>query len=259
LVSPSARDNLRTYLWYSGSIHAAGVVLLFIFLRPALNNADKSTMYSVDFIGSQEQTLAAAPASSKMAVVKEEEAPPAPQPAAQPQPVAPPVAAKPQTDDITLSGKKHKLTPPSLLLPKPSILAHLPKPTALSAAPAEQQQAAPQAQQTAAATAGQSASTGVSADFPNFPYPWYISRVRAALWNEWSSRMPHGGMMSAVVTFKIARDGAAQNITIEKSSSNKLFDYAAQVSAEEAGPFPPLPPDYRQAQLTVHVEFKTTQ
>lgn len=104
-----------------------------------------------------------------------------------------------------------------------------------------------------------SSEGGVKAEFPDFPYPWYITQVRAALWNEWSGRMPRSGQVSAVAVFKIQRDGTIKNLKIEKSSGNKLFDFAATASVQNALPFPPLPDDYEKDELTVHVEFKIVE
>ncbi|HAF95572.1 MAG: hypothetical protein A2021_06340 [Elusimicrobia bacterium GWF2_52_66] len=93
-------------------------------------------------------------------------------------------------------------------------------------------------------------------DTANFPYPWYITQVREALWNAWTARMPSGGALKCTVKFDITRDGAAKNVTVETSSGNRLFDYAAQSSLESAAPFPALPEDFYEDRLTVHVEFK---
>ena len=93
-------------------------------------------------------------------------------------------------------------------------------------------------------------------DTANFPYPWYITQVREALWNAWTAKMPSGGALKCTVKFEIARDGAAKSVMVEKSSGNRLFDYAAQSSSESAAPFPPLPEDFYEDRLTVHVEFK---
>jgi len=93
-------------------------------------------------------------------------------------------------------------------------------------------------------------------DSDNFPYPWYITQVREALWNAWTGKMPSGGALRCTVKFTIKRDGNIKSVSVEKSSGNRLFDYAAQTSAESAAPFAPLPDDFYEDSLTVHVEFK---
>jgi protein TonB len=230
---------MRQYILYSGTFHLAMALALFVFLKPALDKAAQSSVYSVDFIGSQSQAPLQAPSA---------------QPAAQAavQQAAPPQAAK---DYIPL-GKK--AAPGAFVLPAPSVLkgAKLPPPS-LAAAPKSDAQPAQETAQPAEQSSGGSGE--VSADFPNFPYPWYITQVRAALWNEWSSRMPSSGAAAAVVTFRINRAGRVEGLRTEKTAGNKLFDFAALASVDQASPFPPLPADYGQPTLTVHVEFKSSR
>jgi len=221
---------VKQYLIFSGTFHVAAAAALLLVFRPALNRAAQQTIYAVDFVG--------APAQEAAPVRPAQPAPPAAQQTAQ--------KSAPASREIT--DRPYKLSPPSVLakyrLPQPKA-----EPAAAPApAPARQD-----------ADAQQDSSGGVSADFPNFPYPWYITQVRAALWNEWSLRMPNAGAIGAVAQFRISRAGRVEGLSIEKSSGNKLFDFAALASVEQAAPFPPLPADYRQDTLTAHVEFRTMQ
>ncbi len=106
---------------------------------------------------------------------------------------------------------------------------------------------------------GQPPGGAMTAEFPNFPYPWYITQVRASLWNQWSARMPSGGRLAAVIGFQIGKGGAVSAIKAERSSGNKLFDFAAMSAVEASAPFPPLPREYKQKTLSVHVEFKVAE
>ncbi len=83
-----------------------------------------------------------------------------------------------------------------------------------------------------------------------------ITQVRTALWSHWSRRQPRGSRMSSVVRFKIMRDGTARGIEVEEKSGNSLFDYAALSAVRGSTPFPPLPDDFPERSLKVHVEFK---
>jgi len=236
---------MRQYLLYSGTAHLAAGVLLFFFLKPALDRAAQSSVYSVDFIGSQAESPLQAPAAQKTAS--------APTAAVQ-------QAAQAPKDYIPVSAKNVRQKYAPFALPAPSVLKNMklrqpPKPWPDAApAPAAENAAAP----ASAEPQPDAGSGGVSADFPNFPYPWYITQVRAALWNEWSSRMPSSGAASAVVVFRITRAGKLEGLRTEKTAGNKLFDFAALASVDQAGPFPPLPADYKQPTLTVHVEFKSS-
>ncbi|MBT3393130.1 MAG: TonB family protein [Elusimicrobiaceae bacterium] len=97
---------------------------------------------------------------------------------------------------------------------------------------------------------------GLRMDFPNFPYPWYITQVRNLLWQEWKKREPSPGYL-CLVSFAILKNGKIDNLLIDKNSGNKTFDYVALSSTKNAAPFPALPKDYKKDDLTVTVEYKT--
>ncbi|OGS13221.1 MAG: hypothetical protein A2234_01495 [Elusimicrobia bacterium RIFOXYA2_FULL_58_8] len=126
----------------------------------------------------------------------------------------------------------------------------LPKPSVLSGgATLFDAQDAPQA-------GDEQNSTALVTDSKNFPYPWYIAQVREALWNSWTGKMPSGGNLRSTVKFTIKRNGDIKNVAVEKSSGNRLFDNASEAAAQSSAPFPPLPDDFFEDTLTVHVEFK---
>ena len=96
----------------------------------------------------------------------------------------------------------------------------------------------------------------IQTDFANFPYPWYITQVRNAMWIEWEKRRPAGNVLSALVSFSIVRDGKLKNVEVQRSSGDDTFDFAATSAVINAGPFAPLPMYYEKDELTVVVEFK---
>ena len=107
-------------------------------------------------------------------------------------------------------------------------------------------------------TAGQGgAEKTVQASFTNFPYPWYITQVRNALWNAWQQTKPKNNRgLSALVSFNIDKNGAVFEVQIEKSSKDDAYDYAAMSAVKNSNPYPPLPKDFEKEILTVTVEFK---
>jgi protein TonB len=60
----------------------------------------------------------------------------------------------------------------------------------------------------------------------------------------------------AVVTFQILRDGTVKNPQIVQRSGNSTLDYSALRAVMDAGPFPPLPPNYRGGQADVELRFQ---
>lgn len=211
---------MRAYLLYSSSAHFLLLAALLIASRNSFS-AKNEKAYYIDFIGPAKVVTmekAAAAAGAEAAPKKDD---------------AQPAAAKTEKpDDDDFSSKP---------LPKPSVLssgAKLFEPeTATAAAPGE-------------------GGTPLITDSANFPYPWYITQVREALWNAWTERMPSGGSLRCTVRFSILRDGEVKGVSVEKSSKNRLFDSAAESAVQAAAPFAALPEDFYEDRLTVHVEFK---
>lgn len=239
---------MKQYLLYSGSVHTALLAAAFLLVKPQLS--ELKTSYSVDFIAATQSSVTEAPAAPAQT--------PEPAPAQPPAAKAETPKAEPSIAPVKAKPSRKTVRENDFALPAPSVLqkqslASLPS----LAAPEENAKPAAQAQpQRAASDTGGSA---ITAEFPNFPYPWYITQVRAALWNEWSTRMPSAVAISTVVGFRIQRNGKIEGVKVDKSSGNKLFDFAALSSAEQAAPFPPLPSDYKDSVLDVHVEFKVGQ
>jgi protein TonB len=60
----------------------------------------------------------------------------------------------------------------------------------------------------------------------------------------------------AVVTFQILRDGTVKNPQLVQRSGNSTLDYSALRAIMDAGPFPPLPPNYSGSQADVELRFQ---
>ena len=214
---------MRSYLIYSSSAHFLLLAALFLVSRNVLQPRNTQAYY-IDFIG-----------PSKIVTMEKAAAPegaPKTAPAAARTKTA--AAPKPAEEDDFSQGA----------LPKPNVLSG-------SARLFDEEKKAA-AENAAAGENG----TPLITDSANFPYPWYISQVREALWNAWTGKMPSGGALRCTVRFTITRSGAVKGIAVEKSAGNRLFDYAAETSVESAAPFPRLPDDFYEDKLTVHVEFK---
>ena len=108
---------------------------------------------------------------------------------------------------------------------------------------------------------GGEAAEGIGGGFrtdTDFPYPWYISQVREALFNAWAANSPSAAGLQCTAMFTILRNGSTKNAKIEKSSGNRLFDSAALAAVRAASPFSRLPDDFYEDVLTIHVEFRST-
>ena len=235
---------MNRYLAYSGGVHALLFLLVFLVLFPA--GKKPSATYTIDFIGSGKVVAttgqeAKAPTAAQKPKAPDVKAPAVTDTASQ-QPAAKPVK-KAYASKSEISAKKQavKKKPAAAPLAAPSILdeGEGGKDDSLQAS-----------------KEGEFQGGNIQTDFANFPYPWYITQVRNSLWIEWEKRRPAGNVLSALVSFSIARDGKVKNVNVQRSSGDDTYDFAASSSVINAGPFAPLPMYYEKDELTVAVEFK---
>lgn len=262
---------MRNYIFGSFAVHALVIVILVLTVKPA-PQARMQKNYTISFIGAQQMVApkaAAAPPQETKAPAKAQE--PAPAPAApKPTPKNPPPA--PDTIPETKSVKNAPKQTPKPKTAQPAKQAAKATPSPKPAAPKKEERivlGAPSilkgvttvydqpAQAGTASVPDAQAAHGVTADFPDFPYPWYITQVRNMLWTQWSSRQTKGGGNSVLIKFKILKNGTIEKVEVQKTSGNRLFDYAAMTSVNAIESFPPLPTDYRDEFLNAHVEFKS--
>lgn len=236
--------TLKPYLAYSAAAHAAGVVFLAM-LGPG-SAVRPEPVYHISFIGTAPGIINRSPSPAKKAPSRK--APPA-------------VAAKrpaPQTDPDAFAkpGVRKPLPKPRfLLVDKPAPVVKKPEPApAAEPGPA----AATEAAATAAAETGPGGGGGsvVAPDMPDFPYPWYITRVRSTVWESWAERFASGPAECGIM-FTIMRNGSVVDLRIEFTSGDNAYDYAAITAIQNSAPFPALPPGYQDSFLKIHFEFRS--
>src|SRR5206468_2157534 len=89
----------------------------------------------------------------------------------------------------------------------------------------------------------------------DFPFAWYLRQVEGKISQRWEAKSD--GVQPQVI-FEINRDGKIRALVVEKSSGNPLSDQAALRAVTEAAPFPPLPEEFRETFLRVHMGFTYT-
>jgi protein TonB len=87
----------------------------------------------------------------------------------------------------------------------------------------------------------------------DFPFAWYLRQVQSKISREWEARARDG--IQPQVVFDIRRDGKITGLTVEKTSGNPLYDQAALRAITDATPFPPLPDEFKESFLRVHLGF----
>ncbi|MEX2145427.1 MAG: energy transducer TonB [Candidatus Rokuibacteriota bacterium] len=133
-------------------------------------------------------------------------------------------------------------------------------PSAPSTKPAPEPAAPPRPQAAAAPPpplgrpSGSALGSGaVTLNVSDFPFAWYTRVIVNKVTDGWAARALEGRQPVAV--FEIGRDGQVSKLSIEKSSGNPYYDQAALRAITSANPFPPLPPDFKEPVLRVHMGF----
>jgi len=91
-------------------------------------------------------------------------------------------------------------------------------------------------------------------DAVDFPFPHYITLIQYRIENNWEPPFS-GQQLLATVYFKITRSGEIEDVKLEQSSGNVVFDQAAKRAVYNANPLPPLPADFGLQTLGVHFDF----
>ena len=85
-----------------------------------------------------------------------------------------------------------------------------------------------------------------------FPFDWYLEQLVRKVRSRWR---PTTSTLTTTIHFRIVRSGVIQDVEVERSSGNFLFDQAAMRAIQAANPMPPLPGEYDGDWLGVYLEF----
>ncbi len=116
--------------------------------------------------------------------------------------------------------------------------------------------------QTGVEGSGTGLSTGgfggdaMSLDVSDFCCPEYLSIMAASIKRSWVQNQAVAGW--TVVKFTIRRDGMIVGVEVERPSGYWALDRAAQLALLETKQLPPLPAQYPNSSLTVHLRFEYT-
>ena len=134
----------------------------------------------------------------------------------------------------------------------PKVASAIPTPTP-TAEPARRESSAPPPPPLGAATGSASGAGPLTLNVSDFPYAYYLRQVTEKIRAQWNGRAIPGSQ--PVVVFEIGRDGRLNHAAIEKSSGNRAYDQVALRALNDAGPFPPLPDDFKKPVLRIGLQF----
>jgi TonB family protein len=94
---------------------------------------------------------------------------------------------------------------------------------------------------------------GVQLDVKNFCCPEYLAQMVQKIRQNWNANQGAGGQ--PVIKFTIRRDGMLTNVELEKSSGQDLLDLEARRAVIKTMQLAPLPREFPESSLTVHLTF----
>ena len=100
---------------------------------------------------------------------------------------------------------------------------------------------------------GGAANTGAYTDYANFCCPTYLTQMTDLIRRNWNANQ--GATGEVLMKFTIQRDGTLSNAQVEKSSGNALLDLESQRAIAKTRALPPLPREFTENTLTVHLTF----
>ena len=94
---------------------------------------------------------------------------------------------------------------------------------------------------------------GVQLDVKNFCCPEYLTQMVQKVRSNWNANQGAGGQ--PIVKFVIRRDGMLTNVELEKSSGQALLDLEARRAVYKTMQLAPLPREFPDSSLTIHLTF----
>lgn len=96
----------------------------------------------------------------------------------------------------------------------------------------------------------------------NFPYTYYIQGIIDRVSSSWFTSLVDPGVAGSFQTtvyFKILRNGQIADLKVEAPSGISSLDLSALRAVQSAAPFPPLPSEYEDQFLLIHLVFEHTK
>jgi TonB family protein len=174
---------------------------------------------------------------------------------------APPLPERPSLPALPRAGVKETpaLPPPRPASPPPPRAVAPSPPPAPAPAPTTTAARVPAPPPVAGRPTGSPQGSGaLSLEVGDFPFAWYLRTIQGKIAERWTPPPGSREGQQVVVVFEIGRDGQASNVALEKRSGNAAYDLAALRAVTDASPFPPLPAEFKEPLLRVHLGFHYT-
>jgi TonB family protein len=94
---------------------------------------------------------------------------------------------------------------------------------------------------------------GVTVNVQNFCCPAYLTQMIQMIKRNWNQKPGAAGQ--AIVKFTIRRDGMLTNVELTQSSGQALLDIESRRAVLKTQQLPPLPREFTEPSLTIHLTF----
>ncbi len=179
-------------------------------------------------------------------------------PDVRPRPEAPPAAKAPEMVAPEPTAKPLPKTPPPKDVPKPTDKSSSRKPTSGPEVKTGDARAdtggAPIPFGGLTRPSGGGTSSDATTDYADFCCPAYLAQMTDLIKRNW--RQNQGASGRVQVKFTIARDGKLSNVQVEQPSNIPLLDLESQRAVVNTAALPPLPREFTENTLTVHLVFE---
>jgi TonB family protein len=93
----------------------------------------------------------------------------------------------------------------------------------------------------------------------NFPFTYYLNIITDRVSSNWFSSLVDPGVSGSfqtIVYFRIEKNGQVTDVKVEQSSGLTPLDLSAVRAVKASAPFPPLPREYEDDYLGIHLIFE---
>jgi len=100
---------------------------------------------------------------------------------------------------------------------------------------------------------------GGAGGLSNFPFTYYLQIITDRVSSNWFTSLVDPGVagnFQTIILFRINKDGQVSDLKVEESSGITPLDLSALRAVKASSPFPPLPRDYDEPYLVIHLIFE---
>ncbi|PKK84686.1 MAG: hypothetical protein CVT49_02360 [candidate division Zixibacteria bacterium HGW-Zixibacteria-1] len=96
---------------------------------------------------------------------------------------------------------------------------------------------------------------GAAIDNASFDYPYWFVQAFSKIERNWTNPVYANKPISCIIYFQVIRSGRIIKTEVEKSSGVDAFDSACERAVKLSQPLPPLPNEFTDEIIGIHLEF----